>query len=52
VEVAYIQKTQNVLYGTVFIPITVLVTAFLDVNHISYCIIKVNLIAVDELLKD
>jgi hypothetical protein len=55
VELEYDQTTQYVqLHGTVFIPKIILVIsymqlAFLESNHISYCIIKTNLLIVYEL---
>lgn len=49
-ELGYSQKTQCVFYSTVFIPIAMLVIsyinlAFLDPNHVLYCVGKINLSA-------
>lgn len=51
VKLGYNQKTQYVLYSTVFIPITMLIIvyinlAFLDSNHVLYCVNKINLLPV------
>lgn len=52
-ELGYNKETQYVLYSTVFILITMLVIsyihlAFLDPNHILYCVSKINLLTVDQ----
>jgi len=57
VGLGYNQKTQYVFYSTVFIPITMLVIsyinlAFLDSNHILYCVSKINLLSVDQAIGD
>lgn len=55
IALVYEQKTQNFHYGFVY-PITCLVIpyellAFLDSNHISYCVSEINLLAVGGLKK-